>query len=501
MATTLPALGGSFSSSKPRKDDTDDHSAAVNSMCKTLNATVTKLLFSYAAIQAEDNPSEGKASIALALAASKREELSSKIIETLTNSVEKVVRCKDASMRSHVIRDLRARFQPPPEKPKPIMVDEAVQCVVKTKQPRVSLASAATAVIACGSPPVRPAAPEAGPSDDEILRQLRGEEPAAAAAANEEAKSPSAAGVAQALTEQQQQQQGGRRDGASTRGQRPVSAAATSERPPSAAALPGIYERQMKWAAKAAERKEQMRVDKENKEKEAERPKERKESKQWAHVESVMRKQRVAAEDGWKSEWNEQMQAERERRERAEQKALEEQQRAHKLVAEKELAETRRKDAEERMDKYHQRAVKAEGRYEEAKKAQQKLAQQHAEELEIRDAFGEGGLEVWPMFPGRKVHRVLDSDEFDGRVSQEFRTKDAESGERGVTLLMGRLASGKTAEAQAVLFETERMTDLEAARWMQRNSHRFEQTRERVAREKERAASAKGRSRDRPELS
>ena len=33
------------------------------------------------------------------------------------------------------------------------------------------------------------------------------------------------------------------------------------------------------------------------------------------------------------------------------------------------------------------------------------------------DAFGERGLESWPMFPGRRVHRVLESDEFDGRVS------------------------------------------------------------------------------------
>merc|ERR1719440_915389 len=99
--------------------------------------------------------------------------------------------------------------------------------------------------------------------------------------------------------------------------------------------------------------------------------------------------------------------------------------------------------------------VKAEGQFAEARKAQEQLARQHAEALEIRDAFGEKGLEIWPMFPGRKVHRVLDTDEFDGRVSQEFRQKDAGSGDRGVTLLMGRLANGKTAEAQCVLFDTQ----------------------------------------------
>ena len=124
-----------------------------------------------------------------------------------------------------------------------------------------------------------------------------------------------------------------------------------------------------------------------------------------------------------------------------------------------------------------------------------------AEVIEIRDAFGEKGLETWPMFPGRKVHRVLDSEEFDGRVSQEFRVKDAESGERGVTLLMGRLAAGKTAECQAVLFEQKYLTDLDAARWFTRNAHRFERVKEGLAREKERAASANSRAREKLDLS
>ena len=79
------------------------------------------------------------------------------------------------------------------------------------------------------------------------------------------------------------------------------------------------------------------------------------------------------------------------------------------------------------------------------------------------------------MFPGRRVFRVLEADEFDGRVSQEFRVKDAESGERGVSLLMGRLASGTMSECQAVLFDTKLLSELEAARWYQRNAHRFVQ--------------------------
>ena len=39
------------------------------------------------------------------------------------------------------------------------------------------------------------------------------------------------------------------------------------------------------------------------------------------------------------------------------------------------------------------------------------------------------------------------------------------------------------------------MRDLDAARWFTRNAHRFEQTRERVKREKERAAQLSARNR------
>jgi hypothetical protein len=161
----------------------------------------------------------------------------------------------------------------------------------------------------------------------------------------------------------------------------------------------------------------------------------------------------------------------------------------------------KRQHAEEKMNQYHQRAVKAEGECKEARQAASELEKVHAEALEIRDAFGERGLEQWPMFPGKKVHRVLGGDEFDGRVSQEFRVKDSESGERGVTLLMGRLAGSTTSEAQAVLFDVTYLNDLDAARWFARNAHRFDAVRERVAREKQRASTAIGRSRGRPELS
>jgi len=40
--------------------------------------------------------------------------------------------------------------------------------------------------------------------------------------------------------------------------------------------------------------------------------------------------------------------------------------------------------------------------------------------------------------PGKKVLRVREPQEFDGRVSGEFRCKDDESGDNGVSLFMVR---------------------------------------------------------------
>ena len=119
MATELPVLAAartlmsSTKANRSRKED-DTESVAVNTPCKQLNATTMKLLYSFQALQAEsDGASEAKTSLAVALRASTREELSTKVVEALAASVEKVLRCNDASMRSHVLRDIRARFAPP----------------------------------------------------------------------------------------------------------------------------------------------------------------------------------------------------------------------------------------------------------------------------------------------------------------------------------------------------------------------------------------------------
>ena len=50
------------------------------------------------------------------------------------------------------------------------------------------------------------------------------------------------------------------------------------------------------------------------------------------------------------------------------------------------------------------RGGRARCRYEAERQKAEAMAAAHSETLEIRDAFGERGLEEWPMFPGRKVH-------------------------------------------------------------------------------------------------
>ena len=57
------------------------------------------------------------------------------------------------------------------------------------------------------------------------------------------------------------------------------------------------------------------------------------------------------------------------------------------------------------------------------------------------------------MVPGKRVLPVRPHEAFDGRISQEFRTKDPEGGERGVSLLMGRDASTMATEVQCIVFD------------------------------------------------
>ena len=116
-----------------------------------------------------------------------------------------------------------------------------------------------------------------------------------------------------------------------------------------------------------------------------------------------------------------------------------------------------------------------EGKFEVLRKKAEQEAQGDAETLEVRDAFGERGLEEWAPFPGKRIFQVTPSDQFDGRISSEFRQKDEGTDEKGVSLLMGRSAALGTSEVQCILFDPKHLSDVQAARWWERNRRRFEQ--------------------------
>jgi hypothetical protein len=118
--------------------------------------------------------------------------------------------------------------------------------------------------------------------------------------------------------------------------------------------------------------------------------------------------------------------------------------------------------------------AEAQSRMEKAEQLYARVKEQSEEQLEIAEALGARKLEVWPMLPNKKILRVLGSEEFDGRVSSEFRVKDEESLERGVSLLMGRCSATHTHEVQCVLFDPKHMSDLQAARWWAANCCRFQ---------------------------
>ena len=85
-----------------------------------------------------------------------------------------------------------------------------------------------------------------------------------------------------------------------------------------------------------------------------------------------------------------------------------------------------------------------------------------AEMLEVKELLDGRKLESWPMVPGKRVLRISPAEEFDGRVSQEYRVRD-EGGERGVSILMGRSSATKQPAAQCILFDPKYLSDLQAA--------------------------------------
>ena len=149
------APGGKLRASKRN----EDRAQVVQNLCKTYTATANKMLYAFAAMtemQLETDSDKGS-SIDAALASSSRSHLIEQMASALTGSVEKIIRSPDLAMRSAVLRDLRARFAP---KTLPTCAEFGCQAEVDppVKQQRLSKAERlandiATAIPVPPSPP------------------------------------------------------------------------------------------------------------------------------------------------------------------------------------------------------------------------------------------------------------------------------------------------------------------------------------------------------------
>lgn len=391
----------------------NDHVQVIKSLTKTYKATLSKLTYVFASLHDECKESSKASNISEALRAGKRDEMMEDIAQSLAGGVEEILRSKDLSLRAGVLRDLRARFvvQAPPVK-----VDGETQTV----QPRERKPKA---------------------SEEPVV------EPKPEAAAN-------GSGALEAAT------QGIPFDGMPTKLQRAFSFA----------------DRQIAWEVKKLAKIQKEREEKEAREKEAAplQPNKKGPLNLYSHVQSAIKMARQEEEGTKLVESERRVQEEKSARTAAEGRLAE-------LAAEHSAVQGKCAFLSEERDAASHELGVAKGRmrevevkFEVLRKKAELEAQSHADVLEIRDAFGERGLEEWAPFPDKRVFQVTPTEQFDGRISAEFRQKDSESGEKGISLLMGRSSAVGTTEVQCILFDPKHLSDVQAARWWEQNRRRFE---------------------------
>jgi len=392
----------------------------VKSLSKQYTAVTQKLLYAFAAIS-EQSESATSNTVSAAVASNARVEAMEVIATALSAGVEKVIRSNDVSLRSRTMRDLRSRF-----------ITEKPKTAEQATQADINPAPATVAEVA----------PEA------IGMDWTSEVDADAAAPD--AAAPDAAAPDAAV---------------------PCDDAPAAGAPAGAAANFAMYERLKLWEARKAARLEGERKKKEEEEAAAlVAPPKRRSSLKYAHVVSAVRAEREG-EDAKKLAAAEQRALEEaEAREAAEEQLAAHRQEAARISERMVWAEQARLQAEEEL-----RAAKAQ--IEQERRTAERLRAENEKSEEVREmlqALDGRTLEAWPMVPGRKVLRVHDSNEFDGRVSAEYRVKDVQGGERGVSLLMGRSVATRQPEVQCVLFDPAVFSDIECARWWANNRYRLE---------------------------
>ena len=347
LEDTLPAVkilsknrpsSGNTSTNVPRRkkgsSSADEQTALVKQLCKTYTHSVSKLVYAFAALQ-EQTADDSHDTVSAALAKSSRADAIEAISTALAGGVAKVIRCEDLSLRTGVLRDLRARFVPPEP-------SAGVDCGVQTWSERAS--------------------PRPKRKPKKVAEDPPAADAAAKAAAAVVAPAPAAVGVAAAAA------------GFARAAARPASAVAissaaadgddASSRP--ASALPKVsafHQRQMMWQSKKLIKIAEKKVDKENKEREVTLPPMRKKMLgQYAHVESVLKRERVKEEDTRVNAAERRADEEAEARmaaERVAKEAVKEKQRIQEMC---DLAETLRMTAEARASEARSRMLAAESK-------------------------------------------------------------------------------------------------------------------------------------------
>uniref|UniRef100_A0A7S4BD06 Uncharacterized protein n=1 Tax=Chrysotila carterae TaxID=13221 RepID=A0A7S4BD06_CHRCT len=427
---TTAAAPGTLTSGSPlvRKSAAEeDQASVIKALCKTYAATTTKLMYAFAALSEQKEKSGEVKTLSDALSSAGRNDLLEQITLALASSVERVLRSGDLAMRSSVLRDLRARFSP---KDKPAGVDAGVQVAVPALKSKKSK----------GDLELKPGTPDTVSCDEISLRSAKEE--------NED------------------------------EGAKETTDAAVSK--PSANMTVAIYERLKNWEAQKLAKLERERlraVEKEAKELVPDKNTMRKSTARYSQVESAIKVERKAAEEQKLAEVGVKLHEEAEARIHAEMLLTHSESMREQLVQRLEQTNLEKEAVLEKLAAAQKQVAREQETVENLKSQYDRAAQQ----IEIKDSLAGKALEVWPMFPNKRVLRVAESEEFDGRISAEYRVKDMESNEKGVSLLMGRNAATKTSEPQCVLFDSAIMSDLEAARWWVANQHRFEKLNRRRA--------------------
>lgn len=482
-----------------QSDVDEDQAEAMKELCKSYQHTITKILYGFAALCKQQHHAKGSGmcstNVSNAVNTSKRSELMEYVYSALATGVERIVRSDDLPLRTGLVKQLKERLVPP--KPA-VMCDQGAQTIQEPRKPRKAKsgrpASAAlqsllptlqTGAQKLAITPMEPTAPVSARSRGSANTSrptVGGGELPVSARSRVETPHPEASPLMQ-------------RSNSSTVSADSVSAdsvpTSTSWRDVIHAQVDGrgcTYERQRLWdiarqakvAAAKAERDEQEMAEN--------RPMPRKKSRLYEHVKSAVRQEhqmieaaKLKADEEKLMAIETQVREAQERFKQAEDRASRERQERLRVEELLERGEASLRETKHALQVKHQELINKDAEVAAIQEFAHKEAWRQAEQAEIAVAMEGRRLEVHSAIPNKRVLRVNPLSLFDGKVSSEYRIKDVEANadeNGGVSFLMGHridldIESDESKSAvQCVLFEKDRWTELEIARWWAANRYR-----------------------------